>query len=821
MKLTLGAIAHVDAGKTTLSESILYKTNAIRNKGRVDHKDAFLDFNPLEKEKGITIYNKQAFFKYKDKEYIYLDTPGHSDLAFETNRALQILDCAILIISAIEDIPTDTIKQFNNLLNYNIPILLFVNKMDISNYSKQEILSKIKEKLSSECIDYKDSYEHLSLLSDDLLNEYLSSNKIDDNIVINSLKNNYFFPCFFGSALKDEGVDELLDYIDSYIRVDYNSNDDLNAYLFKINNEYSYIKILSGTLNNKDTLGQYKINEIYDVSGINYTPIQKAQASDIVAVKGLKDVSIGTYLPSFNVDSLFEVPSLTYRMISSLDNNELFKKLESIIMEFPELKINLENNNIYINLNGELHQTIVSNLIKERINVDVSFSNPIIKYKETINEEIFGVGHFEPLRHYGEVIVKLKPIDNGIQIKSLVNNSYTNTLVSYLRNYNIRGILTNSSLTNVEITIVEIKTHPKHTEGGDLIQSTRRAIRHALSKTDSILLEPSYLTSIDINENNTNTIISYLTNLKLVYTLEESSIITKIPLISFNDILINLKSKLKGNLSYSIENIIYESANNQEEIMQARGYDYRSDMRNPAGSIFCSHGAGHYVEPEDVEDNMHLDISLYLPKQSSNATVHNKAKINEDELKRVWNNLYKPKPRYIPKKIENEKERIYKIKPSKPLMYFIDGYNLMYYLNEELATSDLINAREKTIEMVSDFAGYVAAETILVFDAYIANGSKAEVFHRDNITIVYTKEKQTADSYIEIKSKELKNDYKVIVVTSDNLEQLRVFSNDASIISSREFISRYENFRKNNSRLNTPFVYKPFKDLKQILELED
>lgn len=821
MKITIGALAHVDAGKTTLSESILYKTNSIRNKGRVDHKDTFLDYYKLEKEKGITIYNKQAIFTYKDKEYIYVDTPGHSDLAFETNRAISILDCAILIVSALEDIPTDTIKHFNNLLNYNIPIIIFVNKMDMSNYSSKQILDNLKNKLSEDIVEYDKVEEHISLISDELLEDYLNNKSVDRNIIVNAIKENYVIPCFFGSALKDEKITELLDFIDNYIEAKYDENKELNAYIYKINENYSYLKVLSGILNNKISFKDNKINEIYEVNGDNYKPISSAKAGDIVAVKGLNKIPIATYLPSFNNERLYDVPSLTYRILSDLDVNDLYKRLENIIIEYPELKINLDNKDIYINLNGELHSTIIKNLIKERLGIDIDFSDPIIKYKETINEETYGVGHFEPLRHYGEVIVKLSPYDKGIKVSSRINNNYSNALLAYLRNYTIRGILTNSPLTNIHIEIVDLKTHPKHTEGGDLLQSLKRAIRQALSKNTSTLLEPFYLTSIDVNKDSINTIISLLTTYKCSYTLNEDVIIANITMHNFNDVLTNLKSKLKGNISYSINDITYDKCENQEQIIMNKHYDYRLDYSNPAGSIFCKQGAGHYIEAEEVEKFMHLNMNDYIEKDDSQVIKHNKSTIKEEELKRVWNSIYKPKPRYIEKKVENILDKEYIFKSSKPLLYLIDGYNLMYYIDENLALNDLINAREKIIDLVCDFAGYVAANTILVFDAYKANGNKTEIVEHDNITIIYTKQNETADTYIEHKSQELKDQYKVIVVTSDNLEQLRVFYNDASIISSREFLQRYDNLKKNNKYINNKISNKPLKELKELLEKDD
>lgn len=515
------------------------------------------------------------------------------------------------------------------------------------------------------------------------------------------------------------------------------------------------------------------------------------------------------------------MPTLTYRIISKLDANELYKKSESLINEFPELDIRLENNYVCIELNGELHATIIKKLFKDRLDIDIDFSDPIIKYKETIDQEMYGVGHFEPLRHYAEVIVNLKPYSNGVKINSLIDNNYTNTLISYLRNYTIRGILTNSPLTNIQIDIVDIKTHPKHTEGGDLIQATKRAIRQALSKIESTLLEPFYLVSIETNNENVNDIISYLTQCKYAYSIKENTIVAKIALSQANSIITGLRSKLKGQLSFSIEDTVYEECENAQDVIERRNYDYLSDMRNPAGSVFCKSGAGHYVEPEEVEENMHLNLSDYFKTQSTQKIIHNKVKISDDELNRVWNSLYKPRPRFVEKK--NDKDDTYgyhKKTVSKPLLYLIDGYNLMYFYDEENAINNLLSARESIINLVCDFAGYVAADVILVFDAYKTDMVRSEITKQDNITVVYTKKKQTADNFIEHKSKELSDIYKITVVTSDAMEQLRAYANNASIISSREFLSRYNNLRKNNTKLNTEFKYKPFEDLKAILEEE-
>lgn len=813
-EIVLGALAHVDAGKTTLSESILFFTGASRFKGRVDNKDTFLDFNQIEKEKGITVYNKEAHFKYNDKEFIYLDTPGHNELAYETNRAIKVLDAAILIISAIENIPTDTIKKFIDLNNLDIPIYIFVNKMDIAVKSQEEIIKQIQNRLSDNCVFYQDVNEHLAYINEEHLEEYINTNSLTDDKVIEDLVKHNAYPIFFGSALKDTGIKEMLDYISKYTNPVYDNTKPLNAYVYKILNEYTYIKILEGTLINKSLINDEKINGIYEVNGDSYTLIQEAEASNIVAVKGLSQ-KIGTYLPSMRNDYENKIPSLTYRLNTNLDVNEMYRKLLPVINEFPELNIELENNHIFINLNGELHKLIIQKMIKEKTGEDVGFSNPVVKLKETIKEMVFGVGHYEPLRHYAEVVVRLSPYENGLKINSLIHNSYINSLLNNLNAYHPRGIVTNSELTNIEITIVDIKTHLKHTEGGDLLQALSRAIRQGLSKIESTVLEPFYLVSFNTSNNEMNDIIAYLSLKNISYVIEEDNIIAKISQRETNDIITNLNSKLKGNLSFSIDSVLYDELKDTS-ILDNYHYDYRQDYHHPAGSVFTKAGAGHYVEPEDVESMMHLNMADYTDKVVTH-TVHNKSTINDEELKRVWNNLYKPKERIYRPSNKKEEDTNNKSINSKELIYLIDGYNLMYFLNEDLADESFQNARDKVVDLVCDFQGYVAASCILVFDAYKNEYADSMIVSHDNITLVYTKKNETADTYIENKSKELNDKYRVIVVTSDRLEQFSTFAKGASIISSREFLSRYESLKKNNIYDGSRQINRPLEELRKLL----
>lgn len=826
-KVIIGALAHVDAGKTTLCEAMLYKTNTIRTLGRVDHEDSFLDFNDQERNRGITIFNKEARFTYKGKDYIYLDTPGHNELKNESNRAINVIDVALLIINAAEDIPSDTITTYKSLLNKNIPVIIFLNKTDIDYVNKDEVFNNLKNKLDSNVVLLNQLYETVALNNEDLLDDYLNGN-LDKKYVIDSIKHNDVIPVFFGSALKNEGIDTLLDFIDEYISINNLDNNCFKGYVYKITYEnkekLTHIKVLEGTLHNKDLIGEYKINEIRLYSGQKYESVKEVHSNDLCALKGLDNCEIGMYLPLFEKEKDVELTALTYELKSNLDAIETYNILSVLNETQPELDISLEHNHIYIKLTGELQKEIIANLIKERFNLNITYSDPVIRYKETINNETYGIGHFEPLRHYGEVVVSIKPFDNGIKIKSLVNNSYTGTLINYLNTYHPKGILTNSLLTNIEITIVDYKTHPKHTEGQDLIESLRRAIRHALTKNESILLEPYYLINIDSNMEIINSIIPELNNSYSIYTLEENSILAKIPLTNFNSFILSLKQKLRDKLNYEIIDTVYDKAIKQDEVIERINYDYSSDRRNPAGSIFTSKGAGHYVDPENVEEMMHLNLSDYFEDYNKTAYTHNKTKISEEELKRVWDMLYKPKPRVVYSKKKEEEQYAYKKPNTKPIMYLVDGYNLMYFIDElkDIAKDNFMMAREKVIDIVSDFKGYVSADVTLVFDAYKQDGYIERYLDNGVISIVYTKSKQTADTYIEETALKLKDEYKVITVTSDYLEQMKLVANDSFRMSSREFMIRYENFKKNNYSNKKIPPNRPLMELRNLLiEVDD
>ena len=808
--IIIGVYAHVDGGKTTLSEAILHKCGSIRKSGRVDHEDSFLDFNGFERKKGITVYTKEARFSYKDKDYVYVDTPGHLDFIGEVNRSFQILDLAILVVDASSVIPADTIRRFQYLKTLHIPIIIFLNKMDLTHSDRTELLSELQKTLDPSAVVYDEIGETVALNHEEILESYLTENTIDDHYISEDLKDGLVFPVFFGSALHEEGIDELLEFIYRY--VDINTDpDNFKAYIYKVD-QYAHLKIFSGTLRNRDVFGEYKISEIVQFNGNKAEAVQEVKGNDLCAVKGLQGLKAGTYLPSLFHEDSTPLNTLTYSLESDMDPSELYRRISILNDEFPELGISLSDT-VTIDLLGELQKDFIKDLIRERYGISVDYSDALIRYRESIVDEVYGVGHYEPLRHYAEVLVKLSP-NPSYRVKGKKEFS---VLIDYLQSYRPRGLLTDSPLDQVEIEIIDIRTHLKHTEGGDLIQALNRAIRHALFKGNEYLLEPYYLVCFRACQKTINGIVSELSAQQYVFDIEEEMIMAKVPKRSYNDLILSLRNRFKDDFSQEIEGEIYDRCRNEQEVIRRIGYDYKTDALKPVGSIFTRNGAGTYVPPEEVEENMHMELRNYFTDYKP-AVKHNPRTVNEEELKRVWNSLYKPRPRYVEKQSADTENRYQKPSPGKELVYLIDGYNVMHAM-DDVPLNDLTMAREKVIDLVCDFAGYVSAMCVLVFDAYLQDASRTSVSQRDNITIVYTRNRQTADMYIEEKSKELKDKYRIIVVTSDALEQLSVFSSDAFRLSSREFLARYGNMRRNMTHIEK-VSNRPLEQIKELLDEE-
>ncbi|MBO4919324.1 MAG: NYN domain-containing protein [Erysipelotrichaceae bacterium] len=809
-RIVIGVYAHVDGGKTTLSEAILHKCGSIRKSGRVDHEDSFLDFNGYERKKGITVYTKEARFSYKDKDYIYVDTPGHLDFIGEVNRSFQILDLAILVVDASSVIPADTIRRFQYLKTLHIPICIFLNKMDLTHSNRTELLSELQKTLDPSAAVYDEINETVALNHEEILERYLAENTIDDCYISEDLKDGLVFPVFFGSALHEEGIDELLEFIYRYVDIS-TDPDNFKAYIYKVD-QYAHLKVFSGTLRNRDVFGEYKVSEIVQFNGNKTEAVQEVKGNDLCAVKGLQGLKAGTYLPSLFHEDSTPLNTLTYSLESDMDPSELYRRIDVLNNEFPELNISLSDT-VTIDLLGELQKDFIKDLIYERYGISVDYSDALIRYRESVADEVYGVGHYEPLRHYAEVLVRLSP-NPSYRVKGKKEFS---VLIDYLQSYRPRGLLTDSPLDQVEIEIIDIRTHLKHTEGGDLIQALNRAIRHALFKGNEYLLEPYYLVCFRASQKIINGIVSELSAQQYVFDIEEEMIMAKIPKRSYNDLILSLRNRFKDDFSQEIEGEIYDRCRNEQEVIRRIGYDYKMDALKPVGSIFTRSGAGTYVPPEEVEENMHMELRNYFADYKP-AVKHNPRTVNEEELKRVWNSLYKPRPRYVERQSADTENRYQKPSPGKELVYLIDGYNVMHAM-DDVPLNDLTMAREKVIDLVCDFAGYVSATCVLVFDAYLQDASRTSVSQRDNITIVYTRNRQTADMYIEEKSKELKDKYRIIVVTSDALEQLSVFSSDAFRLSSREFLARYSKMRRNMTHIEK-VSNRPLEQIKELLDEE-
>ena len=809
-RIVIGVYAHVDGGKTTLSEAILHKCGSIRKSGRVDHEDSFLDFNGYERKKGITVYTKEARFSYKDKDYIYVDTPGHLDFIGEVNRSFQILDLAILVVDASSVIPADTIRRFQYLKTLHIPICIFLNKMDLTHSNRTELLSELQKTLDPSAAVYDEINETVALNHEEILERYLAENTIDDCYISEDLKDGLVFPVFFGSALHEEGIDELLEFIYRYVDIS-TDPDNFKAYIYKVD-QYAHLKVFSGTLRNRDVFGEYKVSEIVQFNGNKTEAVQEVKGNDLCAAKGLQGLKAGTYLPSMFHEDSTPLNTLTYSLESDMDPSELYRRISILNDEFPELNISLSDT-VTIDLLGELQKDFIKDLIYERYGISVDYSDALIRYRESVVDEVYGVGHYEPLRHYAEVLVRLSP-NPSYRVKGKKEFS---VLIDYLQSYRPRGLLTDSPLDQVEIEIIDIRTHLKHTEGGDLIQALNRAIRHALFKGNEYLLEPYYLVCFRASQKIINGIVSELSAQQYVFDIEEEMIMAKIPKRSYNDLILSLRNRFKDDFSQEIEGEIYDRCRNEQEVIRRIGYDYKMDALKPVGSIFTRSGAGTYVPPEEVEENMHMELRNYFADYKP-AVKHNPRTVNEEELKRVWNSLYKPRPRYVERQSADTENRYQKPSPGKELVYLIDGYNVMHAM-DDVPLNDLTMAREKVIDLVCDFAGYVSATCVLVFDAYLQDASRTSVSQRDNITIVYTRNRQTADMYIEEKSKELKDKYRIIVVTSDALEQLSVFSSDAFRLSSREFLARYGNMRRNMTHIEK-VSNRPLEQIKELLDEE-
>ncbi len=812
--LTLGILAHVDAGKTTLIESMLLDAKEIRKAGRVDHQDAFLDYDEQERKRGITIYSKEAGLTWQDQKINIIDTPGHADFSSEMERTLSVLDLGIVLISALDGVQSHTKTIWKCLDTYKTPAFLFVNKMDRPRYSKEELLSSMNT-LSDLIVDMSadDWMEQAAALDEELLEEFESSGALQASSIQRAVGERRIFPVYFGSALKNEGVETLLDGLVKYApRHDY--PEEFGAKVFKITADTSgspitHIKMTGGKLKARDLVGDQKVDQIRIYQGQGFQNVPEIQAGDIAALKGLSGLEAG--------DGLGLEHSMNQRLISSAlyyelilpdgtDPVTLMGPLRLMMMEDPSLEIefNEATQTIGIHLMGSIQKEILKNRILQNTGLAVEFGPGQIVYKETIGDEVFGYGHFEPLRHYAEVHLMLKPgkRNSGIQVTSKVPRDVLSLnlqrlILSALTERTLPGILTRSALTDVEITLIAGRAHQKHTSGGDFRQAARRAVRQGLYKAENILLEPYLAFEIETAPEFLSGILYALeTREAKVEIKSQSEDLVKIEGRGPYSTLINFQEELaritRGTASFLQENDGYDVCAHPESVIEKIGYNPDTDRHNPGASVFCSNGTGQIVEWDEVEDHLHIPV---LSEEKISTVSVNSGKVSEEELRKVFaaaggSNSSSKKHAQAKKKrtdLSLEPTRV-ESRLSLPTCLIVDGYNMIYSWPDlkAVASTSLFSAREELISRLINYQGYKGWSMIIVFDGNRVKDNGGSKSTRGSSSIVYTPTGMNADSYIEKKVHDLRGKFNCIAATSDALIQNSVFSHGARRISARE-----------------------------------
>ena len=825
-RLTIGILAHVDSGKTTLSEGLLYCTGMLRKLGRVDHGDAFLDTHALEKSRGITIFSKQARLLYGDCEFTLLDTPGHVDFSAEAERTLSVLDYALLVVSGSEGIQPHTETLFKLLCRYSVPTFVFINKMDMSHLSHQELMGGLK-KMGDGFIDFsagvpkEEFYDGLAMCSEDMMERYLDTGTVSADAIRQSIRQRQVFPCFFGSALKLEGIKELLAGLEEYT-AEPPRGDEFGARVFKISDDpqgarLTHMKITSGCLKVKDVLHgsgwAEKADQIRIYSGAKYQTVDQAPAGMVCAVTGLTAAHPGDgFGAEAGAPSPVLEPVLAYRVVlpEGVDAHKALSALRKLEDADPALHVawNEGLQEIRVQLMGEVQLEIVQSLLKERFGLDIGFDQGGILYKETITSTVEGVGHYEPLRHYAEVHLLLQPLEAGGGLvfsagckEDELDKNWQRLILTHLKEKTHLGVLTGSPITDMSITLVAGKAHLKHTEGGDFRQATYRALRQGLMQAESRLLEPWYSFSLQVPQECVGRAMNDLQAMGASFDppeqrQEDAVISGTAPVIKLQGYPAVLTGYTKGRGRLSCEGAKYLPCHNSDEVIAAIGYDPESDTDNPADSVFCSHGAGHTVKWNAVFDNMHIPAVLRPksePEHEHAAPILSRS--DEEELIRIYERTYgpirsNPIAAFRPSvSVQSQGFRLPEAAETGPEYLLVDGYNIIFAWDDlaAIAKEDMDLARSRLVNLMCNYRGLHRCEVILVFDAYRIKGNTGSVETVNNISVVYTKEAETADSYIERTTHELSKNYRVQVATSDRMEQLIIIGNGAMRISADAF----------------------------------
>ncbi len=846
-KLTVGILAHVDAGKTTLSEALLYRGGALRKLGRVDHADAFLDTDALERERGITIFSKQAVLPLKDIELTLLDTPGHVDFSAEAERTLCVLDCAILVVSGPDGPQGHTLTLWKLLERHRVPTFLFLNKMDQPGVDKAALLEKLHAALSPAILDWDTHgtapfWEEAALGDEEALEEYMERESLTHETLRRLIGERRIFPCLFGSALKVEGVDELLEALSRYAPRPLRDKD-FAARVFKISRDpqgarLTHMKITGGSLRVRSVLpmgeGTEKVAEIRVYSGAKYTPVEEAPAGTVCAVSGLAATYPGQPLGAEGpwAPPALE-PALAYQLIlpEGAEAHAVLPKLRLLAEEDPRLHLEWkeELGEIHLRLMGQVQAEVLKRIILDRFGLDVDFGPGNIVYAETIAAPVEGVGHFEPLRHYAEVHILMEPLPEGSGLRvdtvcseDVLDRNWQRLILTHLTEKAHRGVLTGAPITDMKLTLVSGRAHEKHTEGGDFRQATYRAVRQGLRKAKSILLEPWYSFRLELPQANLGRALADLQRMggetQPPQSVGEEAVLTGgAPVSQLRDYAAQVAAYTKGRGRLACIPGPYRPCPEQEAVGAQLGYDPDGDTENPTGSIFCAHGAGYYVPWDEVEEHMHLPLSTAEklvcaqvsagPERVPARRAAVSGSLEEDrELKAIFEKTYgavKPRSFEPPPKPRRTSlaggARTIPSAPEGPEYLLVDGYNMIFAWEElkALAQQDLSAARKTLADILSNYQGFRKNRIILVFDAYKVPQGTGSVTKYHNIHIVYTKEAETADSYIEKASYRLSREgnNRVRVATSDGPVQFIILGHGALRLSAQDLRSEVEQAR--------------------------
>ena len=859
--INIGLLAHVDAGKTTLSEALLYATGQIRALGRVDHQDAFLDTDAQERARGITIFSKQARLRLNSEPSIsitILDTPGHVDFSAEMERTLQVLDYAILVISGTDGVQGHTRTLWRLLRHYNIPTFLFVNKMDLPGADKEVVQQQLKTELSDGCVDFtKDSgeafFEEAAMGSEALLDEYMDQGSIAEEHLAHAVAKRELFPCYYGSALKVEGVKELLAGFAKYHRAP-EYEDEFSARVYKIGRDakgarLTYLKVTGGTLHVKDRISydglEEKVDQIRLYSGEKFETAEAVEAGEVCAVTGLTTTVPGQGLGAQQESSVPVLePVLNYRIYLPDEVNavEMMEKLKQLEEEDPQLHIlwNEQLQEIHAQMMGQVQIEVLTQLIKERFGVVVVFGQGNIVYKETIAKPVEGVGHFEPLRHYAEVHLLLEPGEpgSGIEVASacsedVLDLNWQRLIATHIMEREHPGVLTGSALTDVKITILSGRAHIKHTEGGDFRQATYRAVRQGLMMANQIgktqLLEPWYTFRLEVPAENLGRAMNDIQRMEGSFDPPETSadgqtatLTGKAPAATMRSYPMEVVSYTRGRGRVSLTLEGYRPCHNAQEVIEAVGYEPEHDLDNPADSVFCAHGAGFVVPWEQVRSHMHVDSGWGKAKPAETDAVAASARqagrqrraaayratLEEDaELLKIFEQTYGPIKRdplaaFRPVQKKERPDFAAEQWTLAPEYLLVDGYNIIFAWDElnALSKESLDAARKKLADILCNYQGFKKCVVILVFDAYRVPGSPGSIEQYHNIHIVYTKEAETADMFIEHVTHEIGKDRRVRVATSDGMEQIIILGHGALRVSARMFHEEVKEVEKEIKR---------------------